>query len=841
MDIQTTLRQLDSLFQQKEPKKAEEFLSSALEQAMKEKDDSAVVTLLNEIIGFYRESSQYAKSMAYGKRLLALLKQMGLEDSLPYATSLLNLANACRAAGELETSLSHYHTVERLYRKLLTKDDFRFASLYNNMSLLYQEKKDYKNACLCLTEALAIVKQYPEAVMEEAATHINMAASLMELDELEQAHVHLQEASALFREYGTDDYHYGSLLHTWGDFYTRCGNCKKAVLLYDQARKEVEAHMGKTENYAIICDKMAHAFELLGDAECAARVIKEAQQVRQHLASQRISAGSDISQKSESSTDTVRQELAKRTVINGLTLSRLYYETYGKSMIHEQFPDYESRIAVGLCGEGSQCFGFDDEISQDHDFGPCFCMFLTDEDYNAIGQQLQEAYDNLPDELNGYKRPYTPLFVKRYRVHTISAFMEHFTGMTKLPETSGEWLSIQPSSIACLVNGAVFRDDLGAFTRMRQYFLAYYPDPLWYRLIAQCAGQMAQAGQYNYNRQMRRGEYVSARLALGEFMKQTMLMVYLLNRRYPPYEKWLHQGIKNMPILPQIYGICSALTDLPNQKEAWESLTKEEAVGINGKDQISLTIELVCSLISQEMHQRNLTCTKTPYLESHAEELVKKSDRMLNQHLEELPVTEDSLLLASVIRTEWDFFDQVENEGGRAACQDDWETFERMRKSQFLTWPQSLLYSYGNDLLNARQHQSNPITEKYARMMETTAPTRYAQIRDLLPPISQAKAKMVSEILPVQVAWMEEFHRQFPALAKQMRPIHTYEDTREETSAETYLRGELESYSDETISLYREFIFRLVGEGKNLTRMIMEKTVELYGYTSLEDAEQKQK
>ena len=120
-----------------------------------------------------------------------------------------------------------------------------------------------------------------------------------------------------------------------------------------------------------------------------------------------------------------------------------------------------------------------------------------------------------------------------------------------------------------------------------------------------------------------------------------------------------------------------------------------------------------------------------------------------------------------------------------AACQDDWETFERMRKSQFLTWPQSLLYSYGNDLLNARQHQSNPITEKYARMMETTAPTRYAQIRDLLPPISQAKAKMVSEILPVQVAWMEEFHRQFPALAKQMRPIHTYEDTREETSAET--------------------------------------------------------
>ena len=94
---------------------------------------------------------------------------------------------------------------------------------------------------------------------------------------------------------------------------------------------------------------------------------------------------------------------------------------------------------------------------------------------------------------------------------------------------------------------------------------------------------------------MRRGEYVSARLALGEFMKQTMQMVYLLNRKYPPYEKWMHQGIKTMPILPQIYGILIALTDMPNQKEAWQNLTEEEADGINGKDQTALTIEVVCS------------------------------------------------------------------------------------------------------------------------------------------------------------------------------------------------------------------------------------------------------
>lgn len=833
MDIKAVLEQLDTLFAQKKYDQAEPFLMASLEQAMKEGDDSSVITLLNEIIGFYRDSGQHAKSMAYGKRLLALLKQMGLEGTIPYATSLLNVANACRAAGELETSLSYYQTVEVLYRNHLDENDFRFASLYNNMSLLYQELHDYKKSCICLTAALAIVKQYPQAQIEEATTHANLAASFLELGDMEQAQVHLQEAAAIFEQDEEKDYHYSALLTTWGDLHAKNGNYKEALLFYDRARNELESHMGKTENYAIICDKMAHVLEQSEDPARAAVFLSQAAQIRRKLKEDSL----DFASGQPAS----KQEIAKPSIINGLTLSRLYYETYGKAMIHEKFPEYESRIAVGLCGEGSQCFGFDDEISQDHDFGPCFCMFLTDEDYNAIGQQLQEAYDNLPDELNGYTRPYTPLFVKRYRVHTISAFMEHFTGMEKLPETSKEWLSIPPSSIACLVNGEIFRDDLGAFTRMRQYFQAYYPDPLWYRLIAQCAGQMAQAGQYNYNRQMRRGEYVSARLALNEFMRQTMQMVYLLNRRYPPYEKWLHQGIKNMPILPQIYGICNALTDMPNQKEAWENLTDEEAEGINGNDQVSLTIEIICSLVSQEMRQRNLTYTKTPYLEDHAKELVEKSDRMLNRHLEDMPVDADSPLLDSVIRTEWDFFDQVKNEGGRASCQDDWDTFELMRKSQFLTWPQSLLYSYGNDLLNARQNHWNPITEKYARMMESTAPAKYREIKDTLPPISDQKARMIGEIIPVQVAWMEEFHKKYPGLGQQTRLIHSYEDTEAETSFETYLRGELSTYSDATLSLYHEFIFRLVGEGKNLTQMTMEHTVHLYGYSSLEDAEAKQK
>ena len=72
--------------------------------------------------------------------------------------------------------------------------------------------------------------------------------------------------------------------------------------------------------------------------------------------------------------------------MNGMELAERYYETYGRPMLHEKYPEYETRIAVGLVGEGSECFGFDDRISRDHDFGPAFCLWLEKKDYQEIGR-----------------------------------------------------------------------------------------------------------------------------------------------------------------------------------------------------------------------------------------------------------------------------------------------------------------------------------------------------------------------------------------------------------------------------------------------------------------------
>ena len=84
--------------------------------------------------------------------------------------------------------------------------------------------------------------------------------------------------------------------------------------------------------------------------------------------------------------------------MNVIDKNRRFYEDKVAKMIRDRFPEYEDRIAVGIAGEGSDCFGYEDEISRDHDFGTGVCLWLNDEDMAAIGKELSEAYNALVDE-----------------------------------------------------------------------------------------------------------------------------------------------------------------------------------------------------------------------------------------------------------------------------------------------------------------------------------------------------------------------------------------------------------------------------------------------------------
>ncbi|WP_018608574.1 DUF4125 family protein [Uliginosibacterium gangwonense] len=190
-----------------------------------------------------------------------------------------------------------------------------------------------------------------------------------------------------------------------------------------------------------------------------------------------------------------------------------------------------------------------------------------------------------------------------------------------------------------------------------------------------------------------------------------------------------------------------------------------------------------------------------------------------------------------IIALEWGFFDKVQNEGGRANCQDDFETFQIMRKSQFLCWDDATTESYLADLRDAKELGRNLIQEKYARMMASTAPSQYAIFVHTLPALSPWQLASIEAVITQQLMWREAFAVSHPQMSSQARLIHTAEDTPYETSFETYLRGELGTYSEQTLRAYQNMILDYAKAGKNITTETMNQTAKLYGYPDLDTAE----
>ncbi len=190
-----------------------------------------------------------------------------------------------------------------------------------------------------------------------------------------------------------------------------------------------------------------------------------------------------------------------------------------------------------------------------------------------------------------------------------------------------------------------------------------------------------------------------------------------------------------------------------------------------------------------------------------------------------------------IVALEWELFDQVQNRGGRADCQDNKETFEIMRSSQLMAWNIPLRESWLADLQAAQAAGRNPLSEKYGYMMERTSPAEYAQIAHLLPVRSPEKERQIDFICRAHVIWQEKVAAKYPHLAGRGRPIRRTEDDLARTSFETYLWGELATYSEKTLAIFADYIRELMYTGHNLCEMILANTAQYYGYDSIEAAE----
>ncbi|MDO4487662.1 MAG: DUF4037 domain-containing protein [Eubacteriales bacterium] len=277
--------------------------------------------------------------------------------------------------------------------------------------------------------------------------------------------------------------------------------------------------------------------------------------------------------------------------MNGLLIAEKYYREFGERMLDE-FGDLMPYIATGLIGEGSECMGYDDLTSRDHDFEPGFCIFIPNNLDESRVFALERAYSHLPKEYEGLKRGFmAPVGGNRRGVIVIENFLFNHTGIKGWDDenvlgrlTPEWWLKVPEQSLIEITNGKIFIDYYGLITGVREE-LKEFPEEIRLKKLAGYMLKASQSGQYNYKRCIEHGESGAAQMALNEFVDAVIHISMLSEHKYTPYYKWCFRAFRDTKIGRKLDIDLEWMISSDNEPETVK--TKE------------ILIENICDIISR--------------------------------------------------------------------------------------------------------------------------------------------------------------------------------------------------------------------------------------------------
>jgi len=467
-------------------------------------------------------------------------KQYGSESD-EYIKSLNELGGTLKYVGYYDEAENNLKKSLEIIKKKYGDNNLAYATSLLNLTEVYRFAQKFNLLDDLHIKSLDILKSFDseEYLLEYAVTLSNLFNPCYQLGMKEKAVEYLNKAIDIFeKNVGTEHPLYSASLNNMAIYYYNERELNKAIEFFERAAEISKKTMGVDS-------------------------IKNSSNEKNNIIS---------------STDLKN--------IKGLELSKRYFYDIVLPEFKKKLNDILPLCAFGLVGEGSECYGYDDELSKDHDFGPSVCIWLRKDDYLKYKDRINKVLKNLPKTYLGFQELKESEWGNNRRgLLNIDDFYFKFIGSANPPQTINDWQKIPETALATVTNGEVFIDNLGEFTKIREQLLNYYPEAIRQNKIATRLMNISQHGQYNYVRCLRRNDLVAANQCLYLFVDEVIHLVFLLNRRYKIFYKWANRALLDLKILgneihkllqdmvfaqnkiPYVRKICKVLADeLRNQK-----------------------------------------------------------------------------------------------------------------------------------------------------------------------------------------------------------------------------------------------------------------------------------
>lgn len=551
------------------------------------------IKILNELGGtlkYVNEFEEAEKAIIEARNIIA--KKYGTEN-ISYATSTLNLAEVYRFMKKLDQLEDLYIQVIEIYEKNELTNDYLYASVCNNLGLFYQEERKYEKAVELHEKSLEILKNKEEYSIQYATTLSNLVIPYDKTGYFEKSKQCLDDSLQLIEKLvGKEHNLYSASLNNLAIYYFNEGNFEESLKLFEESASICKKTFGENSvNYKKLNENI--------------EFVKDTIEKRNEI----------IRKKSTDKENYEKKDGNKKTQSKyGLEIAKKYCDEILLPFFKQKHPILLDNISIGIAGEGSECFGYDDILSQDHDFTFECCVWVNDEFYesyckvNNIGNELVELankYDGFTSKVKGLYNN------KRRGICKVSDWYYKFLGLKGCPKTIYEWIKIPNYSLATATNGEVFfAGENSDFLKIRDELKkGYDKDVLKFKIVRSCL-KIAQSGQYNLERCIIRKNYVASRQAETECINEIINIIYLLNNRYTPFYKWSYKGLKELGILGnEISGLIEKIV-----VSQYDDYKTKHAI-----------IEEICGILIREMKKNKYISydVRTNFMQDIATEIEK--------------------------------------------------------------------------------------------------------------------------------------------------------------------------------------------------------------------------
>ena len=716
MNEELTIKKFDSLLKENKITEAKEFIEDELNRAICCGDTSLIITLLNEIIGFYRDLGLYDNSYKLAMSLEKLIKN--IDDNNAKFISYINIGNSYRQSKHYDLAHNAFNCCLNINELSLIKEH---KALYNNLGLLYQDENNYVEAIKCFNMAIDIVS---DDLIKNATTYVNLAECYIALNQYNVALDYLNKATIVF-DNNLDDFHIMGYYKTKAKLYYLINDLNLSNEFYIKALCKIDKFVGRGKLYSNTRDE----YEL---------VLKKLNK--------------------------------KRT--SGLEMSLNYFNDFKSILFKDIEPDTLNNITIGLFGLGSECYLCDDYISEDHDFNPGYVVLVENNVPKSEFLKLSNNYNLLPRE---YDRFFIRNVLPKHGVFYVDEYLFDFLGIKDINN-----LTMQNKSL--LTNGKIFYlGENSTFYSLRRNTI--YNSKNDYLIDASLKALEISQYPYNLKRCSDRVDVDTYALLKNHLIDRLIEYYYIYNHKYLPHDKL------ELVLMDKNNAIYSFIVNIINDNIEYEKINE--------------------TIINDLFNNHIIIKKSSAYISDYKDEITKFVKEYLYKQK----------MVKKIIEIEWDMFSNLNNIGGRADCQNNRAMFNLMRKSQYFAWNCDLINSYYNDLIKAKENNYNLLWIKYAFMEETVDPNHFKLIKDNLPILSLKMINLREAIVSVQLEMLEEYSKDNDI--SKMRTINTNSDKYNNASYETYLRGELSSYSENTLYLYASYLANLSKENKNIVELTL--------------------